>query len=409
MTTLTPHRPRRIDGLDAARGIAVLGMFIAHTAPLLGVDPELTRPDTWLDLVNGRSSLLFALCAGVSLTLATRTRSGAADDPVARRRTVLARAVALFVLGAVLESLATPVAVILQTYAVCFVLSLPLLRARARTVLVVALSSLLVGPPLVLLGQAFARGGQDAIVSGVLLGAYPALTWWGVVLTGVLLGRADLSSVRTAWTMLAGGAVAALSGYGGGALVRLALDLPLGRAPLPDLGAGDGRPAGTEVHSGGAPVAIVPQGGGTLEHPEIDWASLTSIAPHAGSTFEVVGGVGVAAAVLAVSVLVVPRLRALAFPIVSVGRLALTLYAAHIVVLAAVGSGRGSSTTAGAPDTAAWVLAGALVTGSLVVAPLWCRFVGQGPLERLVGRIGRSLGPRPDARATSTSTSTSTG
>lgn len=57
--------PGRIYGLDLARGIAILGMFTAHT---IGGGPAFwNHPSTWMGLVNGRSSILFALLAGVSL------------------------------------------------------------------------------------------------------------------------------------------------------------------------------------------------------------------------------------------------------------------------------------------------------------------------------------------------------
>ena len=59
----------RLRGVDVARGLAVLGMFGAHllvTDDLVWVDPS-----TWTGLVDGRSSVLFALLAGVSVALLT--------------------------------------------------------------------------------------------------------------------------------------------------------------------------------------------------------------------------------------------------------------------------------------------------------------------------------------------------
>ena len=56
----------RIRGLDAARGLAVIGMVIAHTvlSRVYGEDPE-----GILNFTQGRSAILFATVAGVSLAL----------------------------------------------------------------------------------------------------------------------------------------------------------------------------------------------------------------------------------------------------------------------------------------------------------------------------------------------------
>ena len=61
---------RRIAGIDAARGIALLGMMATHIfAPwTAGTDPE---PNFVGLVLSGRSSALFAVLAGVGLALLT--------------------------------------------------------------------------------------------------------------------------------------------------------------------------------------------------------------------------------------------------------------------------------------------------------------------------------------------------
>lgn len=61
--------PARIAGVDLARGLAVLGMLAAHLLWLGSL--SWTEPSTWGAIVNGRSSILFATLAGVSLGLST--------------------------------------------------------------------------------------------------------------------------------------------------------------------------------------------------------------------------------------------------------------------------------------------------------------------------------------------------
>ncbi|PZF67047.1 hypothetical protein DEJ33_07270 [Curtobacterium sp. MCPF17_047] len=400
------NRATRLDGLDLARGLAVLGMVVAHLGPPHpGFD--WTRPESWSAVVDGRSAVLFALCAGVSLTLMTRSRPegapGAADLVVHRRR-VLVRAVALFVLGSLLIALNTPVQVILPTYAGCFVATIPLLRARTRTVAAIAATALVIGPVCTAIGRSLLHDADDPIVHGVLLGAYPGIPWWGVVLVGLLVGRLPLRRTRLHLVLLAGGITAAVVGYGGGVLARAALGLPPGTAS-PSGSASAGSAGGSEPASGttsgagavgGLPDAgphLVPKGGGTLEHPGIDWAGLTSVQPHAGSTPEVLGALGVAVAVLALSLVVARPAGALLAPVRAVGALALTVYAAHIVVHAALDA------VAGDRWHTEWRAALLVIVGAGLLATPWRRWLGAGPLERLVRRTSRSLdGPGPRSR-----------
>ena len=391
-----PHdRPQRLDGLDLARGLAVLGMITAHFGPFT---PEFawTDPGTWSRVVDGRSAVLFALCAGVSLTLMTRPRPD--EGPTAlvdHRRRVLLRAVALFVVGALLTALGTPVLVILPTYSVCFVATLPFLRARTRTVALVAVGALLVGPVVWIAGlPSMLFAPSDPLVKGVLFGGYPGITWWGIVLVGLLVGRLPLHATRTKAALVGTGGVAAAVGYGGGALVRRALGLPPTSGPVGSSSAAGSSAAGSSVSggSGGSSVAtppdapvLQPQGGGTLEHPEIDWSVLTAIDPHAGSTPEVLGALGVAVAVLGLSLLVAGRAGRLLAPVRAVGTLALTVYAAHIVAFAVL------ERTADAWLAEGWIPAVSIMVGAIVLATAWRARLGTGPLERLVRWASRSL------------------
>src|SRR4051812_8710723 len=57
------RRPGRVTGLDVARALAVFGMLGAHFA---GVPADIdASPSSWLGVVHGRSSILFAVLAGV--------------------------------------------------------------------------------------------------------------------------------------------------------------------------------------------------------------------------------------------------------------------------------------------------------------------------------------------------------
>ena len=84
-------------------------------------------------------------------------------------------------------------------------------------------------------------------------------------------------------------------------------------------------------------------------------------------------------------------LRVLA-PVAAAGSMALTLYVAHAIVLAVVGLATVHHDRWTVPD---WLLP-TLVIGALVVAPLWRRFVGMGPLEaglRSISGLARTRRP----------------
>ncbi|WP_324277492.1 heparan-alpha-glucosaminide N-acetyltransferase domain-containing protein [Blastococcus brunescens] len=213
---MSPDLRRRIPGLDVARGLAVLGMFAAH----MRVGGEL-RPDpqTWSALVDGRSSIVFATLAGVSVALL----SGRAEPPegldLSRvRLRIFIRALWVFAIGWALQQLDTFVAVILGVYGVLFVLVLPFLRWPVRRLLVTAAVVAAAVPPLlVVLGQALTVADMDGALAADLLvtGYYPALLWLAFVLVGLAVGRLDLASVAVRRRLAAAGAAAAVVGYGG--------------------------------------------------------------------------------------------------------------------------------------------------------------------------------------------------
>ena len=103
--------PTRVVGLDVARGLAVLGMFAAHLAPA-------EREMIW----DGRSAVLFAVLAGVSIGLMSggATRS---TRPLLDTASILLRGLYLLVIGVGLTLLGTPIAVILPHYGLMFVVA----------------------------------------------------------------------------------------------------------------------------------------------------------------------------------------------------------------------------------------------------------------------------------------------
>ncbi|WP_436692478.1 heparan-alpha-glucosaminide N-acetyltransferase domain-containing protein [Geodermatophilus sp. CPCC 205506] len=341
-------RSDRVAGLDVARALAVFGMFGAHVGVV--ADDVGSSPSTWLGVVNGRSSILFAVLAGVSVALLSgRTVPAGGDELVRARMRILVRAAWVFAIGGVLEALGTDIDIILGVYAVLFVLALPFLRWPPRQLLVAAGVLAVVTPPvdLVLAQLAEATGSYDTpFVWLAVTGPYPALIWWAFLLVGLAVGRSDLASARARATLVATGAGLAVLGYGGGWVT-------------------------TQWFAGGTPV----DGDGFSERPDAwDPVWLTGSVPHSGTTFEIVGSVGFALIVIGVCLVVAELLPRVSYPLASVGAMALTVYTGQVVAVWLIG-------TLDYDDNGAWAT---YILVSLVVATAWRVLLGRGPLERLL-------------------------
>lgn len=329
---------RRIEGIDLARGLAVLGMVTAHVGP-----------QWWpLEVADGRSAALFVLLSGVSVAL----MSGGAEPVTGIRRVqartrILARAFVLLALGVALAVLNTPVVVILPTYALLFAVAACLLRTSPARLLVSAGLVVLFAPQVRLLldGEVQATWNGGGIVDLVLGEYYPALVWIAYLLVGLAVTRADLGSPVTRRRLLVGGAVAAVLGYGSAAvLTRM---LPITTPVLP---------------------------GVTLEQ-------LVTSEPHSSSTPEVLGNIGIGLLTLVVCLWLAERLPRATAPLAATGQLALTAYAGHILVIWFAGAGVVWDSTA-----VVWLLF--LV---VIVAACWSwqRRFGRGPAERVLHRIAQ--------------------
>jgi uncharacterized membrane protein len=417
-------RPPRVMGVDVARGLAVIGMIGAH----VGVTTAFRWDDvtTWTDLVHGRSSLLFALVAGISIALLTGGRTIPAPERVPRLRLLLVgRGAVVFVLGLALELLGTGVAVILTVYGVLFVAVVPVLRWSRRRLLVVAAALALAGPPALAVVR-YATG--DASGPGldlVLLGSYPVTVWLSLLLAGLAIGRSDLLSPGTAVRLLVVGVLLCTVGYGAAALAGRsaaspgsadassssyddAVTVPGNDLDLtgwtcdswadyascyPDSSVGGSSGSGDWSLSLDDPGSSTDLGQLVELLPESGLAdAVVDAAPHSGGSAEVVGSAGFAIAIVGGALLLSRPLRWLLLPVAALGSMPLTAYAAHLVVIAVVVGTAGTAT-----DDTLWVV---LSLSLLLAATLWVQVVGRGPLERLAAAGAHAMAgePRRSAR-----------
>ena len=356
-------QPPRIVGVDVARGLAVLGMFGAHVGVTEAFD--WSQPATWLDVVNGRSSILFAVLAGVSIAIiAGGFRPVSGTDLLRARIRIFTRAVIIFALGGLLEFLGTAVAVILPVYAVLFVLALPFLRWRPRRLFLLAGVLAIVSPVLHLLLQPlFSVAGESAAGDLLIGGHYPAMIWIVFVLVGIGVGRLDLTSGRVRWRLVAAGVLLAVIGYGAGTFAAQAVGVSPGQ---------DGGASAAAFAWDDSPIV-------DSAAADADFSPLATTAPHSGSPFEVIGSTGVALLILGVSLLVPRRLRWPLYPVAAVGAMALTAYSVHIFAIALIGP---DATAGGFP----WLFL-TFVLVALVGCSVWTLLVGRGPLERFLTTI----------------------
>lgn len=384
----TDAQPTRVRGLDLARGIAVLGMFAAHVGP---------APDEptgqLLSIFHGRSAALFLFLAGLSLALISGGPRRADGPTLHRSRVKIAtRAAALLVLGLSLTSLVADVEVILPVYALLFLLALPLLRLRPRTLILLAGALAISGPALSYLIRGFldltpdstppAPGLSataswsnlvDGIMSVVINGAYPVLTVLPITLIGLSVGRLNLSARSVQLRMLGAGALLSAVGYGGSALADHFGNLAT------VIGAGSIVDGQQQIQAAAIAEA------GTV--PTTSWAWLLTAGPHSGTPMEILGATGCALAVLGAALMIGNRAYRVLHPVLAVGTMPLTAYTAHLIAVWAIGDGQNFSQS--------WLLLAAHTGTTMMLAVIWLHYFQSGPLERGLRTIANAASKRP--------------
>ncbi|MET9846135.1 DUF418 domain-containing protein [Streptomyces ossamyceticus] len=377
----------RLVGVDLARALAVFGMFAVHVAP--SAEDTSGFAGWMLELAQGRSSILFATLAGFSLMLIAGRRepkTGLAGRRAMAR--IVIRAVVLLVLGTALTMLKTGILVILAFYGVYFLLALPLVRLRAKTLAITAAVLAFVAPPAAFgLNQLLtpsvtesinaydpiARLGGDGLLSLLLNGTYPAITWMPFVIAGMALARLDLAAGAVQRRLAALGPAMIVLGYGSAWLIgKLVPSLHGVGSDVKDLFANLDAESLKALGPGDAAYEAIQD-----KITDDAYLALLVSDPHSGTTFEIIGSLGVAITVLLCATVVMARLawlRRLASPLIAVGTMSLTLYVAHVAAYTML------------PDGATSTLVPLLgfIGGAILFAAIWSRFFRRGPLEYLL-------------------------
>lgn len=368
-------KSRRLIGVDAARGVAMLAMVVVHILPPTSPQGDMSLP--WLFSV-WNAAALFALVSGISLALSTGRTSPPRGRAWASAGVGLAvRAVLIGAIGLLLGEV-VPIAravVILPYFAVLFLLAIPLLRLRVRWLVPL---TLVVGVGVPLLSQAWRADLPAASLTNptfsdlvtapgelgielLLTGVYPALPYLVYVCAGLAIGRARLDLRKTVSTMtIAGLALAAAASAtawylmeragGSEALQAVALE----SMPLVDYL--DQRVWG---FNGSVPTTS-------------DWW-LAVLAPNSGTPVDLLFTTGLAVAIVGASIFLSRVAAPLLFPLALIGSMTLTLYVGHLLLLSAPFiAARGSDEF--------WLHL-ALLVG---FAALWRLWFTRGPLEQIL-------------------------
>jgi uncharacterized membrane protein YeiB len=400
----------RIVGLDAARAIAVFGMYYSHVGPF----PE--SSGTWqsflMDLPHGRSSALFATLAGLSLVLiagGSRPKTGRSLRQAVVK--IAIRAVLLLALGTWLTSTGTSIVVILAFYGLYFLLALPFVKLRARTLAILAVVVGIGGPIVVQwlwtadtswmqgfdANDPLSQWGGDGLLSLALNGTYPAVSWMAYIFAGMALGRLDFARKAVRIRLAIIGPALALLGYGGSWLVGRFLPSPetvdsadykaFEQAWSKALEGTDSSNWTEEqwkqwdTENAWIYDKLPDETGGGNG---FDWTALVGASPHSGTPFELAGNIGVAISIIVGLIALLGHCgkaslwsRRILAPLIAVGSMSLTVYVAHI-------AGVWFLMDDPAGDTAyasGWGMWGLFVAVAMVFALIWKRLLKRGPLE----------------------------
>jgi uncharacterized membrane protein YeiB len=372
----------RIAGVDVARGLALIGMMATH---VFSASDDNGDPTLSTVVAAGRSATAFVVVAGVGLAFL----SGGRTPLQGRHRTAVSAAFvirALMVggigLGLGYLGPANGIDGILPLYGLLFLAAIPLIGSSRSMLIGIAAVLTVVGPVLIVatadLGLPYSGYAVDPTFGTVirdpggllfqigLTGAYPAVVYLAYLCVGLAIGRLDLRSSRVAWWLLGAGLALATAARATSAVVLQhlgGLDRLVGQYDLSDDPSGVTR---------------------LLWEPELSssWWYLGLAAPHSHTPLDMLHTLGSAVSVLGATLLLtrVPVIARALSPLAAAGSMSLTLYSAHLILLAF-----------GVGEDEPLLLFLSIVTAALALAWLWRSRVGPGPLEIVVSESAASV------------------
>jgi hypothetical protein len=374
-------RRKRIVGVDAAWGFALLGVIATYVLP---EETDQGEPTLLWSLGAGVAAALFTFLAGVSLSLTTggcTPRTGRSLNGC--RSAAAVRAGLMVLLGMLLAILNPPAGILLAYLGVMILMAIPLMGAGAELLWALAGVAVVVGSVFVHATEVelpSLRGFDptvgtlltqpDATLSTLFVtGTYPAVAWVAFLTAGMAAGRLNLGLRDTQLRLMVGGLVTAGVAWATSAIALTVLDgYTRILVSTPDL------------DEGLLDAALA--WGPTENTPEITsgwW--LFAPAPYSETPLELLSVMGWCIAVFGVLLLVGGLAPAVLSPLALLGTMPLSLYTLHLLFIS-------TPLLATVPALSFWVQAGVAVL--LVV--LWRNTTKwtQGPLEWVLAACARS-------------------
>ncbi|MDK4322553.1 heparan-alpha-glucosaminide N-acetyltransferase domain-containing protein [Corynebacterium pseudodiphtheriticum] len=286
----------RFDGIDLARGLAIVGMVFAHLGPT-GFDGGVVA-DYTTTAFAGYPSALFAVLAGVSLGL---FHERGADDPVRTRLATLVRGVILLVAGTLMSMVQSTIAIVLSTIAVIYLLLFWLPRCKTWVIaVIIAVLATVSSVGFVLV---------DLVPFGfeLFMPPYPVLAWLTYGAVGVLVHRFLVGNTKAQAIAVVPALLLAAVGF----VIRVNNAAVFPYDPLADY---------TEPQFD--------------KEPLVQLLLTQSFEPHTGLFGDLLASITCAIAVICLCCLLcqVRWANILAYPLRAVGAMALTTYVAHVFI-----------------------------------------------------------------------------
>lgn len=364
---------KRLAGFDLARSLAVFAMMIINFSCVFS---QYETAPYWLSALveksKGRAAALFVLLAGIGISLLTRNarQSATPENLCLARTTLLKRSIFLFAAGIGLSF--TWPGDILHYYGLYLLMAAFLFNAPDRILIAGAILCPLVFVGFLLITQParqllvyFPDWRTPAellqlVKESFFRGCYPIFPWFAFILTGMWLGRQDLSNPHFRKTLLMWGIIATL-------VAETLSGLLTGLWPLTGI-------AFAAASAKTSPVAIF-----NLRH-------ILGTAMNPPSPFFVLsaGGMALIALSLCFSLAETANPRWIS-PLASTGRMALTIYVGHVILGINLIAVLGGSEEESILFSVGW--ASAYYGAFLAFSWLWHQRFPTGPIEFLMRRF----------------------
>ena len=374
----TKLNTKRITGLDAARGVALFGMIAIHILP--AYSPFTGRPTLIWELFAGNAAALFALLAGVSVALITGANNPHKGRRLRRSRVSLAiRALIILVIGLALGEMRLPVYNILPYYGLMFLVAIAFTGMRIRSLLIWGGAFVILGPLAVYLVNSNIEYTvptnpnftslftipQDTLITLIVGGVYPVVTWMAYICVGLALGRMDLRWLLTQARLILWG------------LLLLAGSTFISVFLIDQLGGFENLYLNTYGYDAEDIIDTLDYGpDGHLPTETLWWLAIS--APHTNTPFSLLKSLGAAMLLLGVMLIVSRAMRSVLTPLIAAGSMSLTMYVAHLMLFVVLGDQIRANP--------AWWFVGQIIV-LFLLATFWKAAFGRGPLERVVSDV----------------------